>query len=444
MGNLSNYKITFTGEILQGFEKESVKQNLVKLFGLNENQAERLLMKPGTILKKQVDEQNRAKYEALLAEAGIKTETISLSETLSKPKADNDLKVDEQRSGSLSGHAGVKTYSFSFTGNGKEYFGIWIRNVLLTMITLGIYSAWSKVRKKRYFLRHTTLGGFTFDYHGDPKTILKGRVVLATFVILYLLSNHFYQPIALAVLVAFAAFLPWLVVRTFVYNAQSTSYRHIRFRFNATYKEAAIVYLFWPLLAILTLGVLAPYAFLKQQRFVLEHSSFGSSLFRFNPKAHEFYWLILKTLLVLLAGMGITMVFSIIFTPSDLQSKLIFVLFYIARLIPFVIVLLVVIAYFSVSYSILLFDATKLSYVGFKPTVDIRTYMKLFLINGLAVLFTFGFCYPWAVVRLSKYRAQSIKLCAVKELRDLIESNLKKPNSQLNHSNGFFGSDFSV
>lgn len=39
---------------------------------------------------------------------------------------------------------------FRFTGNGREYFRIWIVNTLLTILTLGIYSAWAKVRKKRY------------------------------------------------------------------------------------------------------------------------------------------------------------------------------------------------------------------------------------------------------------------------------------------------------
>jgi len=38
-----------------------------------------------------------------------------------------------------------------FTGRGTEYFGIWIVNLLLTIITLGIYSAGAKVRRLQYF-----------------------------------------------------------------------------------------------------------------------------------------------------------------------------------------------------------------------------------------------------------------------------------------------------
>jgi uncharacterized membrane protein YjgN (DUF898 family) len=48
-----------------------------------------------------------------------------------------------------------------FTGSGAGYFGIWIVNLLLTIVTLGIYSAWAKVRRLQYFYRHTEVAGIT-------------------------------------------------------------------------------------------------------------------------------------------------------------------------------------------------------------------------------------------------------------------------------------------
>ena len=65
----------------------------------------------------------------------------------------------------------------SFTGTGGEYFKIWIVNLALTIVTLGVYSAWAKVRRLQYFYRHTRLAGAGFDYHGDPIAILKGRII---------------------------------------------------------------------------------------------------------------------------------------------------------------------------------------------------------------------------------------------------------------------------
>jgi hypothetical protein len=57
--------------------------------------------------------------------------------------------------------------AFVFTGEWTEYFKIWIVNVLLTIVTLGIYAAWAKVRKRRYFYANTKLFGHTFEYLAD-------------------------------------------------------------------------------------------------------------------------------------------------------------------------------------------------------------------------------------------------------------------------------------
>ncbi|MBM3540446.1 MAG: DUF898 domain-containing protein, partial [Alphaproteobacteria bacterium] len=55
------------------------------------------------------------------------------------------------------GSGSAKTYRLAFNGTAGQYFGIWATNVALTILTLGIWSAWAKVRTKRYFLGNTTL-----------------------------------------------------------------------------------------------------------------------------------------------------------------------------------------------------------------------------------------------------------------------------------------------
>jgi uncharacterized membrane protein YjgN (DUF898 family) len=64
-----------------------------------------------------------------------------------------------------------------FAGSGWEFFKIWIVNQILSILTLGIYSAWAKVRTNRYFYGNTRLGGSGFEYHAKPITILKGRLI---------------------------------------------------------------------------------------------------------------------------------------------------------------------------------------------------------------------------------------------------------------------------
>ena len=80
----------------------------------------------------------------------------------------------EQRTGPPPPSPSGLARSLARSGSG-EYFRIWIVNLLLTVATLGIYSAWAKTRRLQYFYRNTHLAGASFDFRGDPKAILRGR-----------------------------------------------------------------------------------------------------------------------------------------------------------------------------------------------------------------------------------------------------------------------------
>src|SRR5271170_5314068 len=96
-----------------------------------------------------------------------------------------------------------------FNGNGAEYFGIWIVNLLLTIVTLGVYSAWAKVRRLQYFYRHTDLAGSSFDFHGSPIRILIGRVIALAMLIAYNYSVRLRSPLTLVIIVGLAVVMPW-------------------------------------------------------------------------------------------------------------------------------------------------------------------------------------------------------------------------------------------
>ncbi|MBK7012097.1 MAG: DUF898 family protein [Xanthomonadales bacterium] len=64
-------------------------------------------------------------------------------------------------------------HRFVFDGRANEYFRIWIVNLALTLLSLGIFSAWAKVRSERYFYGSTRLAGVPFEYTAKPLPILK-------------------------------------------------------------------------------------------------------------------------------------------------------------------------------------------------------------------------------------------------------------------------------
>ncbi|MCP4185719.1 MAG: DUF898 domain-containing protein [Hyphomicrobiales bacterium] len=161
----------------------------------------------------------------------------------------------------------MKLHKFKFTGNAKEYFGIWIVNLFLSIITLGIYTAWAKVRRVRYFYGHTFIDGHNLEYHAKPKSILIGRIiVLGILIIMNFLVSI--TPLAGVLVIPYLLALPWVINQAMRFNARVTSYRNVRFNFKGTYWQALKIFFLIPLGAILGFGLVIA---------VLE-SLFGESL----------------------------------------------------------------------------------------------------------------------------------------------------------------------
>ena len=147
-----------------------------------------------------------------------------------------------------------------FTGRAGEYFGIWLSNTVLSILTVGIYSAWAKVRRSRYFLGNTMVLGDRLEYHATGMTILKGRLIAVAAIAVYFgigFVSAFAQTI---VALALVPVYPWIINRATRFNARMTSWRNVRFDWHGTYWGVAKIYLLWPIVAVLTLGALAPVA----------------------------------------------------------------------------------------------------------------------------------------------------------------------------------------
>src|SRR6266699_6546414 len=130
--------------------------------------------------------------------------------------------------------ASVKRRPVEFTAEAGEYFRIWIVNLALTIVTLGIYSAWAKVRKRRYFYGHTRVDGESFEYRANPIAILKGRLIAVAVIGVFYSVGYFAPLYQLLLWIPLAILAPWLLVRSLAFNAYNTAYRNVRFRFEGT------------------------------------------------------------------------------------------------------------------------------------------------------------------------------------------------------------------
>ena len=132
-------------------------------------------------------------------------------------------------------HNTVVEHPVEFHGTAKEYFGIWIVNILLTLATLGIYGAWAKVRDKQYFYGNTFIDNQNFTYHATGKQILIGRLIALAGIGILAITSYISVGLYVILLLVLLGFIPWIICRAIMFNARVSSYRNVRFNFDGTY-----------------------------------------------------------------------------------------------------------------------------------------------------------------------------------------------------------------
>jgi len=66
----------------------------------------------------------------------------------------------------------------SFKGSWTEFLGIAIVNLVLTILTLGIYRCWAKAKERRYLWSRTTVMGDPLEYTGTGGELFLGMVIV--------------------------------------------------------------------------------------------------------------------------------------------------------------------------------------------------------------------------------------------------------------------------
>lgn len=151
----------------------------------------------------------------------------------------------------------TRQHPFQFTGSGSEYFRIWIVNIFLTVFTLYIYSAWAKVRTRRYFYGNTVLDGSSFEYHATGRQLLPGRLIGLTLVALIAVGNQLYVGMAAAGYLLLAILAPWALCQSRQFNARMSSYRNVHFNFSGTPAKFYEYMVLMPFIPVLIIGTLA-------------------------------------------------------------------------------------------------------------------------------------------------------------------------------------------
>ncbi|MEJ2530115.1 MAG: YjgN family protein [Gammaproteobacteria bacterium] len=324
-----------------------------------------------------------------------------------------------------------------FTGSGEEFFKIWIVNLVLTILTLGIYSAWAKVRTNRYFYGNTRLGDRSFEYLANY--IIVGEMFpLAKFVLVLLL----------------AVVTPWIVWRSLKFNARMTSYRNVRFGFYGALKEAYRYLLLIPMIpifaaviiggamwllsnnfdsktfvtlitiAFISIYILVPYIQKSIASYTINHCRYGQGQLSAELSAGEYYkiyltlfgisilvmiaFFVVITLLTIITGVGADMLKGTAGSSSSHPNM------------GLVIVTMVIMYGFSIVIGAkayvhskirnYVFNRTQLDEVlSLQSDMTVGQLFKFYLVNILLMIFTLGLAYPWVKVRIARLSANATK-----------------------------------
>ncbi len=309
-------------------------------------------------------------------------------------------------------------WRFRFTGEGGEYFRIWIVNLLLTIVTLGIYSAWAKVRREQYFHRHLLLAESGFEYHGRPLAILKGRIVAVALLVTLSVAEDI-GPLAYgAALLVILPLVPWLAVRALRFRAYNTSYRGLRFSFHGTYWEAFRVFVGYGLLALFTLWLAFPVWYRRMRTFALDNLRFGTTEFRCTVGAGEIYRATAGPVLALVGLFFATVILLGILAGVNSKRVVDTATFVGLLVLPamFLGFQAVIIPWINVRLANAVWNQTTLGGHAFRSSLKARHFVALTLVNWLAIIGTAGLFIPWARVRIARYRAECMAIDATCDL----------------------------
>lgn len=404
------YSVVSRGNVLDGFDTDTVKDSLISVFGLSRDAANKVLSGHRVVLKKGLDRASALKFGNTLRRAGLDVLLLKAAEPPTGPPP--AARIERSLEGDSGIVSSTEPIPFEFKGTGAEYFKIWLVNTVLSILTLGIYSPWAKVRRKRYLYGSTRLHGSSFEYLADPMKILKGRILVAAVLIVYSLLNQFAPIIAGLLGLGFLAILPWIVIRSLTFNARNSAFRNIRFGFHGTYMDAAKAYVLWPVLVPFTLGILFPYVYYRQKAFMVENHSYGTARFSFDATSRDYYRLCLGAIVPIGLGVVCVIGLALLAGPFFLPAAAVLYLY--------------LFALFSVKTTNLLFSAARLERHGFSAGLKVMEFAIIVVTNTLGIILTLGLFHPWARIRSLRYKLRHLALLPAGNLDGFVASEQER------------------
>lgn len=344
---------------------------------------------------------------------------------------------------------GIEPHPLEFTGSGREYFGVWIVNLLLTIVTLGLYTPFARRRKAQYFYSHTLVAGSPLEFTAQQRKMVFGFLLLVFFYLAFKLAADTGQDTAVSVfMLGGAALAPYLWGSAMRFRLGSTRWRGVRLEFTARWRE--VYRASWPVFVLAGAGIAAVFAanflgggpawlvlgpvvlvvaFLCAVRLEFNYKSLlvlrarvGAQSGRWKPAYRDFLWVWLATAGVLIgcvalvvAALALVVGGSFAMLASQKERGLMAIVVIAAMVLGSVFILFLASAparaYREARMFRLIWNNVGLGHIArFRCNLRTSGYVGLRVKNMFLTLLTLGFYRPFALVSEYRMKTESVTL----------------------------------
>ena len=365
-----------------------------------------------------------------------------------------------------------------FTGSGSEYFRIWIVNLLLIIVTLGIYFPWAKVRRLRYFHGNTLVDGHAMDFHGSPIKMLKGYLLVGLLFGLYSVAGQFSPVAGLVAFMIVAAIWPALLKSSMQFRLANTSWRGMRFAFKGSLADAyrAILPIFAPGVFILAANIgiadpeqgvepsmlwvslslgaslisiaVAPWLFWNFKRYQHDHYALASLQTTFVATRGSFYKLGFKAMALLLLPMflfGMVVAIALPAAQGGGGAGAMMVILSVLGFLTFLLVFVAALPYITSRLQNLVWNGTSNRTIRFLSDLRFMPLLWLTLKNWVLIVITLGLYWPFAAIATARMRLQAVQAEMREDPQELINRTQSHEGDAAGEAGGdLFGFDIGL
>jgi uncharacterized membrane protein YjgN (DUF898 family) len=275
-------------------------------------------------------------------------------------------------------------YNLVFKGSGFEYLKIQLVNIILTIITLGLYYPWAKARTLHFFYGNTLFNNQPFVFTGTGSEMFKGFIkafllLMGVYAIVVYLALNEQELVGVVLLYIFLVLIiPFAIHGSYRYRFAKTVWSGIRFGYMGDKWELFFLCIKGTILTIFTFGIYGAWFAMNLRRYLLCNVKIGDARFAYKGIGGEYFWLNVKGYILTIITFGI----YFFWWQKDLFN------------------------YFVDNLRLTKDDQTML----IRSTAKGDDFLVLILVNLLLFVFTLGLATPWIIVRSTKFIMEHISL----------------------------------